>query len=175
MKLRSRPIVLALLLMLGGVLLTLWLIRGDGSGRISPRPAPALAYTTLDGQPAQLRALRGKVVLVNFWATSCGPCVREMPRLVAAQRRYADRGFETLAVAMHYDPPARVVQFTEARALPFQVVIDIRGEAAREFGGVRLTPTTYLIDRQGSIVARYLGTPPEGILEREVERLLAAG
>ena len=80
--------------------------------------APTVAYTLLDGRKSDLASLRGHVVLVNFWATDCAPCVEEMPALVANWRRFSPQGFETLAVSMHYDPPALVSNFAQARALP---------------------------------------------------------
>jgi thiol-disulfide isomerase/thioredoxin len=77
--------------------------------------APSVAYTLLDGTKANTDQLRGKVVLVNFWATSCTTCVREMPQIASTHEKYKSRGYETLAVAMSYDPPAYVVNYAESR------------------------------------------------------------
>jgi peroxiredoxin len=137
--------------------------------------APSFDYTLLDGREARSSALRGQVVLVNFWATTCAVCIAEMPQLVATHRRFAPRGLQTLAVAMQYDPPSRVVGFAEARGLPFEVVIDNTGSIARSFGDVRATPTTFLIDRQGRIARRWVGTPDFAVLNDLVEKLLAEG
>jgi peroxiredoxin len=126
-----------------------------GCGR--PEQAPSVSYTLLDGRRSELASLRGHVVLVNFWATSCAPCVEEMPELAANWRRFAPQGFETLAVAMQDDPPALVSDFAQARALPFGVVIDNTGEVARRFGGVQFTPTSLLINKRGEIVKRWIG------------------
>jgi peroxiredoxin len=138
-----------------------------------PQAAPAVRYTLLDGTPSGLEQLRGKVVLVSFWATTCVPCLAEMPRLVATHRKYQSRGYETLAVAMHYDPPALVMRYAEARGLPFGVAIDDTGEIARRFGDVELTPTSVLINRRGEIVKRFVGEPDFAQLHRLVEQLLA--
>jgi peroxiredoxin len=119
--------------------------------------APAVAYTLLDGRQGDLAALRGHVVLVNFWSTDCAPCVEEMPALVANWRRFSPQGFETLAVSMQYDPPALVSNFAQARALPFGVVIDNTGDIARRLGNVQFTPTSLLIDKRGKIVRRWVG------------------
>jgi peroxiredoxin len=135
--------------------------------------APAVAYTLLDGSRGNIEQLRGKVVLVNFWATSCTSCVHEMPRIVATHEKYRAQGYETLAVAMRYDPPAYVVEFAASRKLPFGVVIDNTGAIAKRFGDVELTPTTVLIDRRGQIVERYVGEPDFAALHRRVEQLLA--
>lgn len=135
--------------------------------------APNVAYTLLDGRQGSLEQLRGKVVLVNFWATSCVTCVKEMPQIVATHNKFSPRGYETLAVAMSYDPPAYVASFTASRQLPFRVALDGTGEIAKRFGDVRLTPTTYLINKRGEIVKRYVGEPDFAALHRLVEELLA--
>ena len=135
--------------------------------------APDVRYTQLDGKAARLSDLKGKVVLVNFWATTCAICVKEMPQLVATHRRFSARGYETLAVAMSYDPPVSVVNFTQSRQLPFTVVIDNTGAFARSFDDVRLTPTTVLINKRGEIVRRFVGEPDFAALHRLVEQLLA--
>jgi peroxiredoxin len=136
--------------------------------------APAVSYTLLDGRRSDLASLRGHVVLVNFWATDCAPCVEEMPAMVANWRRFAPQGFETLAVSMRHDPPALVANFARARALPFGVVIDNTGEIAQRLGNVQFTPTSLLINKRGEIVRRWIGktdfdaiTPLIEALDRE--------
>ncbi len=127
----------------------------------------------MDGSPGTLAQLKGKVVLVNFWATSCAVCVKEMPQLLATHQKFSGRAYETLAVAMKYDAPASVIQFTESRRLPFTVVIDNMGAIAKSFGDVDATPTSVLIDKQGVIVKRYVGQPDFAALNLLVEQLLA--
>ncbi len=136
--------------------------------------APASSFVLLDGSQLSTEQMRGKVVLVNFWATSCTTCVAEMPELTATHLKYQDRGYETLAVAMSYDPPAYVVNFAESRRLPFKVAIDNTGANAKAWGDVKLTPTTYLVNKQGEIVKRYVGTPNFAELHQLIEKLLAA-
>jgi peroxiredoxin len=135
--------------------------------------APNAAYTLLDGSRSNIESLRGKVVLVNFWATDCRACVHEMPQIVATHEKFKARGFETLAVAMRYDPPAYVINFAETRKLPFFVAIDNTGEIAKSFDQVQLTPTTVLINKRGEIVKRYVGEPDFAALHKLVETLLA--
>lgn len=137
--------------------------------------APDVAYTLLDRSQSSLHQLRGKVVLVNFWATSCASCVREMPQIAALHERFKPRGYETLAVAMRYDPPAYVIRFAESRKLPFGVAIDNTGEIAKRFGEVQLTPTSVLINQRGQIVKRFVGEPDFVALSRLIEKLLAQG
>jgi peroxiredoxin len=136
-------------------------------------PAPAVDYVLLDGSKHQSAQWQGKVVLVNFWATSCATCVQEMPEIVATHEKFKARGYDTVAVAMSYDPPAYVARFAESRKLPFGVAIDNTGEIAKRFGDIRLTPTTVLIDKRGQIVKRYVGAPDFPQLHALVEKLLA--
>lgn len=135
--------------------------------------APAVSYTLLDGSKGSIEAQRGKVLLVNFWATSCTTCVAEMPHIVETYNKFRGRGYETVAVAMAYDPPAYVQRFATSRGLPFPVTLDASGEVAQAFGDVKLTPTTFLIDKQGRIVKRYLGAPDFAALDKLISELLA--
>ncbi len=136
--------------------------------------APESDFVLLDGSVLRTTELRGKVTLVNFWATTCVTCVKEMPALVATHQKFAPRGYETVAVAMSYDPPAWVVNFAQSRQLPFKVALDNTGNIAKAWGDVRLTPTTYLVDKQGQIVKRYVGEPEMGALHTLIEKLLTA-
>ncbi len=135
--------------------------------------APRVGYVLLNGANGDSDHWRGKVVLVNFWATDCASCVDEMPQLAATFRQYQARGFETLAVSMSYDAPARVRRFAQRQSLPFDVTIDTSGEIAQRFGKVELTPTSLLINKQGEIVKRYLGPLDFRDIQQSVERLLA--
>ena len=138
-----------------------------------PEVAPTVAYTLLDGSQHRSDALRGNVVLVNFWATSCTTCVKEMPELVATHQKYQTRGYETLSVAMSYDPVAYVNNFAQSRQLPFRVTHDASGDIARQFGKVQITPTTFVLNKRGEIVKRYVGEPDFQQLHALVEKLLA--
>ncbi len=139
----------------------------------SSAAAPASTFVLLDGSQRTTADLKGKVTLVNFWATSCVTCVGEMPELVTTHEKYQSRGYQTLAVAMSYDPPAYVVNFTQSRKLPFQVAIDNTGAVAKAWGDVALTPTTYVVNKRGEIVKRYVGEPDFAELHRLIEKLLA--
>ncbi|NYT65464.1 TlpA family protein disulfide reductase [Alcaligenaceae bacterium] len=119
--------------------------------------APDVVYTTLDGKQLSSQDLRGKVVLVKFWATSCTTCIAQMPGNIETYNDLHAKGYELIAVAMDYDPPEYVRNFAASRELPFPVVLDSDGSIAKAFGDVKLTPTAFLIDKQGNIVRRYLG------------------
>lgn len=135
--------------------------------------APESTFVLLDGTKKSTADLKGRVTLVNFWATSCTTCVAEMPKIIATYDKYHARGFDTLAVAMSYDPPSYVVNFAETRKLPFLVAIDNTGSVAKAWGDVRLTPTTYIVNKRGEIVKRYIGEPDFAELHRLIEELLA--
>ena len=141
-----------------------------GSGQSS---APESTFVLLDGSSQTTAGLRGKVTLVNFWATSCTTCVAEMPDLVATYQKYHARGFDTLAVAMSYDPPSYVVNFAESRKLPFKVALDNTGAVAKAWGDVRITPTTYIVNKRGQIVKTYVGAPNLAELHQLIEQLLS--
>lgn len=147
-----------------------WLAFGRSA---AVEPAPQVDYTLLDGQQLSTDKLKGQVVLVNFWATSCTTCVAEMPQIMATHEKYKSRGYQTVAVAMSYDPPAYVANFAKTRQLPFGVAIDNTGDIAKRFGDIKLTPTTFLINKRGEIVKRYVGAPDFAALHTLVEKLLA--
>jgi peroxiredoxin len=136
--------------------------------------APSVTFTGLDGKKFTSESLKGKVVMVNFWATSCVTCIKEMPQMTETYNKYKDRGLEFVAVAMSYDPPNYVLNYTETRKLPFRVALDPQGELAKSFGDVKLTPTTYVIDKDGKIIKRYVGEPEFAKLHKLLEKALAA-
>ena len=95
--------------------------------------------------------------------------------MVATYNKYKDQGLEFVAVAMQYDRPDYVLNFTEQRKLPFKVVIDNTGSVAKAWGDVQLTPTSYLVNRRGQIVKRYVGQPDFVALHQLIEQLLGQG
>lgn len=123
----------------------------------APRAVEDVALALLEGREARLADFRGHPVLVNFWATSCAPCVEELPALRALHTEYGARGVVMIAIAMPYDPPLHVARFAEQHRLPGHIVLDVRGEAVRAFGGVPYIPAAFLLDRQGRIVHSHIG------------------
>lgn len=119
--------------------------------------APNVTFTTIEGKSIAMSELKGKIVLVNFWATDCPGCIAEMPALIETYKQYHDRGFEVVAVAMSYDPPSQVLNYTKKNALPFPVMHDGHGEMAQKFNDVRVTPTAFIMDKQGHIIHRVVG------------------
>jgi peroxiredoxin len=145
-----------------------------GAGTRGPASMPAHVYPVIDGRRLGPETLRGRVVLVNFWATSCAICVAEMPEFVALHEAYATRGLQVLAVAMPYDRPDHVLHFARTRRLPFAVALDPMGEAVATWGGVRGTPTTWLVAPDGRVAGHWVGRPDFARLRRDVEALLPA-
>ncbi|MEO6354472.1 MAG: TlpA disulfide reductase family protein [Oxalobacteraceae bacterium] len=135
--------------------------------------APELTYTSLSGEKFTSQSLRGKVVMVNFWATSCVTCIKEMPDMVKTYNKFQGKGLEFVAVAMSYDPPNYVLNYAQTRKLPFKVMLDTDGAAAKAFGDIKLTPTTFVIDKQGNILKRYVGEPDFAELHTLLEKALA--
>ncbi|TCV88088.1 peroxiredoxin family protein [Sulfurirhabdus autotrophica] len=142
------------------------------AGLSQQKAAPSIAFTTLKGEQLTLENMRGKVVLVNFWATSCPGCIKEMPELKDTYQKFHAQGFETIAVAMSYDPPNYVLTYVEKNALPFMVTLDMKGEIAQAFGDIKLTPTSFLIDIKGNIIQQVLGEPDFAKLHALIEEKL---
>ena len=165
MTLRNSMLILVVLCVLGFALYT---------GVYKSNAAPAVTFTSIKGEKIGTADLRGRVVLVNFWATDCPTCVKEMPRIVDTYNKHRQQGFEVIAVAMRHDPPNYVLNYAEKTALPFKVALDPMGELAKAFGDVKLTPTTIVIDKRGNIVTRILGEPDFTKLDALIAEKLAA-
>lgn len=155
----------------GGLGLTA-LIAGGVAGWPQRGQTPEVAFVGVKGEQFSMAALRGKVVLVNFWATTCAICVKEMPRIAQTHQKFQGKGYETVAVAMSYDPPSRVAAYAQQNKLPFRVALDIDGKAVEAFGGVRGTPTTFLVNKRGQVVSRFEGEPDFERLEALIEKEL---
>lgn len=121
------------------------------------KQAPDVTFTTIAGKKINMTSLKGKVVLVNFWATECRACVTEMPALANIYDEYKAKGLEIIAVAMPYDPPAQVLNYATQKKLPFPVMDDGLGDIVRQFDDVAVTPTTYIFNKQGERILYSVG------------------
>ncbi len=119
--------------------------------------APDVTFTTIEGKKIAMADLKGNLVLVNFWATTCYTCIEEMPDLVRIYKLYHARGLEVIAVAMPDDPPAQVFNYVHQQQLPFPVMHDGFADITEKFGGVDLTPSTFIFDKQAKRLQRTIG------------------
>ena len=166
LRLHRETLIAGLILLGVATVAALWLMPGD------LRPAPPLVGETLDGRTLTLQQLRGKPVLVTFWATSCPGCIEEIPHLTALYQEFQPKGLEIIGVAMAYDSAEQVQNLVRQRQIPYPVILDRQGHLAREFDNVRLTPTSILISPEGRIVEYRLGLLDLPKLRQTLERWL---
>ena len=137
----------------------------------SPDALPEFSLQDIDGHRFTNSDIEGTVVLLNFWATWCGPCKIEMPWFVEFQRKYKDQGFTVLAVSLDEDGWEVVRPFAEENDFNFPVFLG-DDTVAEEFGGIYALPTTLIADKSGNIMFRHTGLVPKAKYEREIEELL---
>lgn len=133
--------------------------------------APDVTFTTITGKKIALRALRGKPVIVTFWATDCPGCIKEIPHFIDLYKQYHQQGLEIIAVAMYYDPPNHVVTMTKDQQLPYDVALDLKAEHAHAFGDVQLIPSTFLITPDGWLALKKTGAFDPVEMKTRIEAL----
>jgi len=142
---------------------------------LAPAPrVPHVVFQTLSGRQLAMDELRGRVVVVKFWATTCAVCLDQMPATIETYNQFHDKGLDLVAVAMQYDPANRVVEFAQAAGLPFTIALDVQGDIARAFDDVSATPTTVLVDRAGHILRRYVGEYDKAEFRSAIESALSS-
>lgn len=135
--------------------------------------APDVSFKTTDGREINLQGLRGRPVLITFWATTCPGCIKEMPHLISLYNEFSSSGLEIIGVAMSYDPPNHVVELINQRQVTYPVALDIDGSIARAFDNVMLTPTSFLISPEGKIIKHKIGEMDMDKLEQQIKNLLS--
>lgn len=121
------------------------------------KKVPVIRVTSITGEAFQLYQVKNNFTIINFWATDCPGCIKEMPGLAATYNQFRGQGLEIIAISMSYDPPNHVLNFTQKNKIPFPVVLDIDGQIAQSFENIRLTPTSILIDKNGKIIDKVIG------------------
>ena len=136
----------------------------------NPDPAPPFQIRDLEGQPLSLADARGKIVLLNFWATWCGPCRAEVPDLVDLQKRYPDK-LEIIALATEEDDADEVRRFVLHSGINYRVAM-APDDVVRNYGGVAALPTSFVIDPEGRIVQKHVGLNDPALYELELRAML---
>ncbi len=139
--------------------LAISIIACNPSGIDTGSSLPSFKTVDLSGKTITQADLTGKVSIVNFWATTCTICMKEMPEMITVFKELNPEGLQFLSLAMSYDPPMSVMHYAKTRDLPFIVAMDSDGTAAKAFGKVEQTPTTFVIGKNGKVLKRYVGEP----------------
>ncbi len=147
------------------------LLPATGLADMTGKVAPALTFKDLAGQQVSLAALKGKVVVVDFWATWCGPCRVEIPGYIELQKKYGKDGLVIVGVSLDTKSPAEVKKFVEANAMNYPVVI-AGSEVVDAFGGFDAIPTTFLIGRDGKILHQKSGAMDHAEYEAIVKQAM---
>lgn len=134
--------------------------------------APDFDLTDLQGNEVKLSDLRGKAVVLNFWASWCAPCKEEIPWFVEMQKRYGSQGLQIVGVSMDDGDPKEVVKFAAENAINYPVVFGVE-KVADEYGGIDYLPTTFYIDRNGVVLDRVYGQPERDEIEQKIKRAIA--
>jgi cytochrome c biogenesis protein CcmG/thiol:disulfide interchange protein DsbE len=133
-------------------------------------PAPQFTLQDLNGKPVKLSDFKGKVVILDFWATWCPPCRAEIPNFVELQKEYGKQGLAVVGISLD-DNPAGVVDFAKAQGINYPIVMGDQDVAAA-YGGVEAIPTTFVIDPAGNIVNKHVGYTEKAEFEAEIKKLL---
>jgi cytochrome c biogenesis protein CcmG/thiol:disulfide interchange protein DsbE len=161
---------------IGAAVFTLLVIAGlTACGqRMSGAPsglAPDFTLKDLDGKPFSFSSTRGKVVILDFWATWCPPCTAEIPHFVELYKEYRERGLEIVGVALDRGGASTVKPFAERNGMNYTVVIGDQRITA-DYGGIRGIPTTFVVDRQGRIAQKFVGYREKEVFEEAIKSLL---
>ena len=138
------------------------------------QPAPAWQLKDLEGKLVKSSDYRGKVVILDFWATWCPPCRAEIPSFVELQKQYGKDGLVVLGVSLDKEGPAAVKKFMTKTPMNYGIVM-ADDKIAEAYGGIEAIPTTFIIDRQGKIVAKHVGLTDKAEFEKEIKPLLKTG
>ena len=145
---------------------------GPANGQLMGSVAPDFQLQSLDGKDLRLSSLRGKAVLLNFWATYCGPCKVEIPWFIEFEKNYSGRGLAVLGVSMDEDGWKVVTPYVESKKMNYPVLLG-NEQVAGLYGGLDALPTTLILDRTGKIASAHTGLVGKDTYEKEIQQLLA--
>ena len=149
----------------------LFFITVNNAQSIQPQKAPNFALKSNDGKTVELAKLKGKAVIVNFWATWCGPCRAEIPDFIKLYDTYKSKGLEIVGIALDEDGWSIVKPFLEKNKLNYPVVLGTM-DVVQQYGGIEGIPTTFFVDKKGNIVDRQVGMLTKPMLEQKIKVLL---
>jgi thiol-disulfide isomerase/thioredoxin len=143
-------------------------------GQLIGNLAPDFELPELDGKKLKLSDLRGKAVLLNFWATYCGPCKIEMPWFVELQKEYGPQGFQIVGVAMDDASTEDIAKFTKEMGVNYPILLG-QESVGESYGGVGVLPTTFFIDRDGKLIAREFGLQSRSVFVDHIKKAMRQG
>jgi peroxiredoxin len=134
-------------------------------------PAPNFSLNTGDGKTVELSQFKGKVVVVNFWATWCGPCRNEIPGMLQVYNQYKSKGLEIVGISLDRDGWRVINPFVQKFKITYPVVLG-NGEVTEAYGGIEAIPTTFIVDRKGNIAGKHIGYLSKDEFEKIVKKTL---
>ena len=147
---------------------------GPVKGKLIGSLAPDFELPTLEGKNIKLSGLRGKAVLLNFWATYCGPCKIEMPWFVELQNQYGPQGFQIIGVAMDDASTEDIAKFAKELGVNYPILLG-KEEVGQSYGGVSVLPTTFFVDRDGKVIAREFGLQSRSVFVDHIKQAMSEG
>jgi peroxiredoxin len=179
--LRRNNVIIAVMVVLLAGLLALARLRQTHPGTLgnvasaagSGHPAPDFVLTDLHGNRLKLSDLRGKAVVLNFWATWCPPCKQEIPWFIDLQKRYGSQGLQVVGISMDDGDPKGVVKFAADNSINYPILFGA-DQVADQYGGIEYLPTTFFIDRNGVVIDHTYGEPERQELEQKIRRAMAS-
>jgi len=149
-------------------------VNGSAKGQLIGNLAPDFELPSLDGKNLKLSNLRGKAVLLNFWATYCGPCKIEMPWFVELQKEYGPQGFQIVGVAMDDASLEDIAKFAKEMGVNYPILLG-KESVGQSYGGVSVLPTTFFLDRNGKLIAREFGLQSRSVFVDHIKKAMSQG
>jgi len=145
---------------------------GGPPNTIAADPAPLWTLKDLDGKPVSLADFRGKVVVLDFWATWCPPCVAEIPHFIELQKEYQDKGVTIIGASVDTAIPADIAKFAKDNGMNYLIVM-ADDKMATDYGADEGVPITFVIDSKGNIIARHIAYTEKNVIEDDIKKALA--